>query len=105
MKTKEEIAANMNDSITVGHCFFGEDESDADRQLYLNMIADIRDTISDEPSITAATKRLFEELLGMEFNEMQWLGLVLAIATYIELAEKRGAKKLANVMDLLSRED
>jgi len=101
MKTKEEIEASMNDHITVGHCFFGEEQSDADKQLYLNMVADIRDTISDEPSITAATKRVFEELLGMEFNEMQWFGLVLTITTYIVLAEQRGAKKLANVMDLL----
>lgn len=105
MKTKEEIAAGMRDHITVGQCFFGEEISDADRQVYLHMNADIRGTIGDEHSVTAATKKLFDEVLGMRFNELQWLGFVLIISTYIDLAEQRGVRKVANVMDLLSRSE
>lgn len=101
MKTKEEIAANMHDPISLGKCFFGEEESDADRQVYLNMMADIRGIIEEERSITASTKRFFDELFGMQFDETQWLGLTLLITVYIELAERRGAGKLAEAMSLL----
>jgi len=102
MKTKEEIAASMHDHISVGQCFFGEELSDADRDVYLHMNAEVNDIIRDESSVTAAAKKFFDEVLGMEFNELQWLGFVLIIATYIDLAEQRGAKKLADAMDLLS---
>jgi len=101
MKTKEEIEASMYDRIPLGQSFFGEDESDEDKQVYLNMMADIRGIINEEESITSITKRLFEEVLEMEFNETQWFALTLIISVFTELSERRGARKLADVMALL----
>ena len=102
MKTKEEIMANGNDEITIGDCFFGDKPSEEDMRTYHDVCSDIRDTINSEPSITMRTKRIFEEVLGMEFNELQWLELVLIISIHMDAAEQRGANKLADVMDLLS---
>ena len=100
MKTKEEIEAMGNDKITIGDCFFGDEPSETDMQLYHSACSDIRDVINSEPSITMRTKRIFEEVLGMEFGELQWLKLVLVISMHMDAAERRGANKVVDVIEL-----
>ncbi|MCK4328896.1 hypothetical protein KAX02_03530 [candidate division WOR-3 bacterium] len=100
MKTKEEIAANGNDEITIGDCFFGKPASEEDMRSYHDICSDIRDVINNEPSITMRTKRIFEEILVMQFNELQWLKLVVAISMHMDAAECRGAKKIVDVLEL-----
>ncbi|MCK4329458.1 hypothetical protein KAX02_06410 [candidate division WOR-3 bacterium] len=105
MKTKEEIVEKGDKRITVGDCFFGEEPSEEDMQTYNNVLSDIKDILVSESSITLRTKRLLEEVLAVEFNEVQWLALVLIIAVHMDAAEERGAKKLAHVMSLLMEKD
>ena len=100
MKTKEEINVNGNEEITIGNCFFGDEPSDEDMRSYHDVCSDIRDVINSEPSITMRTKRLFEEVLNMEFNELQWLALVMVISIHMDAAERRGAKKIVDVLEL-----
>jgi len=105
MKTKEEIDACGNDEITLGDCFFGEPASEEDMRMYHDALSDIIDISRSEPSITMRTKRLLNEVLEMEFDARQWFILTLIIVTHIDAAEKRGAKKFAEAMELvLNRE-
>jgi len=100
MKTKEEIDASEDDEITLKDCFFGEPVSEEDMRMYHDALSDIIDISNSEPSVTVRAKRLFNEVLEMEFDARQWFVLTLILVVYDDVGEKRGAKKFAEAMRL-----
>lgn len=93
MKTKEEIEEVMDDEITVGDCFLGAIPTDEDKEIFLRIRGDVRSILENERSITVAAKRLFEEVLSMDFDEKQWYAMVMVLIVSVDLGKRVGADR------------
>ncbi len=83
----------MNDSITVGECFFGANETEEDKGFFHITNSKVRQIIENESSITVCSKRLLEEVLSVDFSPEQWYAMTLISINWFEFGKLVGSEK------------
>lgn len=99
MRTKEEIEEVMNDSISIGQCFGGVVVTEEDRECFEYTRKLIREILENTGSVTVAAKRLFEEVLLMDFNEKQWYAMVMIVALNFDFGKIVGGQKTMQYLE------
>lgn len=103
MKTKEEIEEVMDDNITIGQCFYGEIPTEEDMALSLATRRNIKVILTSEESIAVSSKRIFEEVLSMDFNEKQWYALTMVLIKSIEYGKQIGDRRTLQFLSDMER--
>lgn len=93
MRIKAEIEKLMRDSVTIADCFSGKILSEDDGELMHAANHKIVKLLAEETSTTETAKRLFDEVLEMDFNEYQWFCLMIILSAQFDMGKTIGAGK------------